>query len=571
MDSEANCKYVALFSTNGGERQPRSATASDFEVVARSDPAADAQQIISELRAKWPHVCNNIFAPWDISWFFDEHDFFQQGGRFLYEDVLGRMQKENEKFLIFLCQEWTECNKSHFRAPTYVPVEQLFHQRDLDRYGRDFLERAKKHMCEVMDKTALIESQKAAQIPPSYRTDAGKRTDHPQRSGIKGQAHNLASSEQQSAALPSSAQIQANNAWPNHQLTAQPAIPSFIPSHQNMHHGQYSHLSYLSNHGRVDPQAPYMIVPSTGHANLPFPGVPILQPPSADAHLLPGSIPVPGYLISNQIDVPMIGGIPGHPNILPNPMQAHPTMPGNNGLPATAITSAPMMQHAGGDFAARRRHSNSFNNRGRGRAGNPGTRRSSGSFGNQSDELGQPFPSPGFPPNRKRKGSGPAPGRGPGRRNTLEGQALLGSNLPIPYEHHESPELVQSPVSFGQDGTQSHAPPSQPAQAAKPTRAPHIKNHQPIQQGPTKTNEALYNKEQEQHSEGVPPELQVGPRYIGSQVNDICELFVKRAGHCTADTVRQKYEPIAPVKDVRIRQGSPHNTNPRGFPYVSVV
>lgn len=153
-------KYIAYFSTDGGRVPPRSASPYDVPAIVRSQPIADADQLIRSLRAKWPHICSSIFAPWKIYWFFDEYDFHQQGGRFLYDLVLGRMQKENEALLVDFCQRYSECNKEHFHYVKFMPAEKLFHQDDQNKYGVSFLGRAKEYMCTAFDRAVQAETEK---------------------------------------------------------------------------------------------------------------------------------------------------------------------------------------------------------------------------------------------------------------------------------------------------------------------------------------------------------------------------------------------------------------------------
>ena len=172
MAGNSRHKYLAFFSTDGGKRPPRAAAPSDIISIVRSDPRTDAKHFVERLRAKWPHVCLGVFAPWQIHWFFDQHDFYQQGGRFLYDEVLGLMQKQNEDTLVPFCKEWSEYNKTNFHKVSELPVDQLFHEADHRRYGPGFLQKAKEWMMAALDRAWLIEkNNNEGQFSPNRSTN----------------------------------------------------------------------------------------------------------------------------------------------------------------------------------------------------------------------------------------------------------------------------------------------------------------------------------------------------------------------------------------------------------------
>ena len=128
---EMRDQYLAFFSTGGGRYIPRRYDPETPPTkVVRSDLEADKHAYIKLLRGRWPKECSSIFAMssqghphWQLHWFFDEHDFHVQGGRFLY-DVISTIQKENEDAVRAYVDSWNDCNQSRY-ATFAASVEQL--------------------------------------------------------------------------------------------------------------------------------------------------------------------------------------------------------------------------------------------------------------------------------------------------------------------------------------------------------------------------------------------------------------------------------------------------------------
>ena len=139
--SETTEQPLAFFSTHAGQYAARKY---DHEIpparVMRSDAEADKHKYIKYLRDRWPTQCRSIFAvssqghtQWHLHWFFDEHDFHVQGGRFLYDVVL-TMQKENEEAVQGFVKSWNVCNESRYStfaaSVEELTVETAFSEND---------------------------------------------------------------------------------------------------------------------------------------------------------------------------------------------------------------------------------------------------------------------------------------------------------------------------------------------------------------------------------------------------------------------------------------------------------
>lgn len=162
---------LSFFSTDGGLREPRAAGQNKPPTMARSNVKKDADLFIEQLRARWPHECNAIFAPWDIRWFFDEYDFYKYGGQFLYENVLMTMTKQNEENLIRWSQVWSDGHKSHFHLIMDLGVDKVFHEDDHVKYGKAFLQKALEHMRAAYQRALngeLIEANMRQSLHPSF-------------------------------------------------------------------------------------------------------------------------------------------------------------------------------------------------------------------------------------------------------------------------------------------------------------------------------------------------------------------------------------------------------------------
>jgi len=146
-------KILAYFSTDGGKHEPRPASSPRDPVIVRSNFEKDVQDYCTRLRKEYPKACYSIFPQWDIRWYFDEYDFERQGGLFLYT-VLMTLMEENGKRVVTFCQEFAEKNRATFpdwaeRALTPI---QLFHERDYDEFGPQFMHYARDCLVESYEK-----------------------------------------------------------------------------------------------------------------------------------------------------------------------------------------------------------------------------------------------------------------------------------------------------------------------------------------------------------------------------------------------------------------------------------
>jgi len=150
---EQPIKILAYFSTNGGKHEPRPASYPRDPVIVRSNFNKDIQDYCTRLRKEYPKACYSIFSGWDIRWYFDEYDFERMGGLFLYT-VLMTLMEENGRRVVSFCQDFAATNSSTFpdwaeRALTPV---QLFHERDYDQFGPQFMHYARQCILESYDK-----------------------------------------------------------------------------------------------------------------------------------------------------------------------------------------------------------------------------------------------------------------------------------------------------------------------------------------------------------------------------------------------------------------------------------
>jgi len=155
MASTAVDVPLAFFSTNGGRRPFRTLGNPKPPVLCRSNREKDVKNYAAQLRKLQPHFCNSIFemsrtgTHFEPRWFFDEHDFHVQGGRFLY-DVIATLIAENQTELTSFCQRWSEANKENAGVAQLLFREKgnefYFHTEDLETLGEYFLDRALAHM-----------------------------------------------------------------------------------------------------------------------------------------------------------------------------------------------------------------------------------------------------------------------------------------------------------------------------------------------------------------------------------------------------------------------------------------
>lgn len=142
--SDLVAEWAAFFSTDGGRRAPRRVLKIEALPLARTYPDYDISNMIKDLRSRYPHVCNSIFAPWDIRWYFDEYDFYVQGGEFLWA-VLNTMTEENQRKVEHLARTWSFTNRGSYKEFPIVcsetfPVEKAFHAHDIELHGLPLLQ-----------------------------------------------------------------------------------------------------------------------------------------------------------------------------------------------------------------------------------------------------------------------------------------------------------------------------------------------------------------------------------------------------------------------------------------------
>lgn len=93
--------HPAVFSTNNGEHEFRSASNPPPPVIARSDIAIEIQRKANNLRNKLPSIAATISEPlgnWkELYKYFDAHDIQVEGPAFLYY-VLNQMGHENRMY-----------------------------------------------------------------------------------------------------------------------------------------------------------------------------------------------------------------------------------------------------------------------------------------------------------------------------------------------------------------------------------------------------------------------------------------------------------------------------------------
>lgn len=146
---------LAFFSTEGGRRPFRHLKDTKPSVIIRTNKDLDVKNYVIQLRQAYPQFCSSIFQMsqdgkhFEPRWFFDEHDFHVQGGRFLY-DVVSAIIVENQAMLNRFCKEWSEANKensgvSHL-SKRALGVEFFFHAEDRRKWGDNFLRVALDHM-----------------------------------------------------------------------------------------------------------------------------------------------------------------------------------------------------------------------------------------------------------------------------------------------------------------------------------------------------------------------------------------------------------------------------------------
>ena len=520
-------KYVAYFSTDGGRVPPRSASRANVIPIVRSNPTLDANRIIGSLMAKWPHVCSNIFAPWKIHWFFDEYDFYQQGGRFLYELVLGRMQKDNEARLNDFIHSWSEKNKTNFYLVKILPIDRLFHQGDKDKYGWCFLERAKETMSAAFDRALEVEAN-LPKAPQQSQCKFAWSSSKPfpdivqaaQQTDVQG-VPNPRPTQLMSSQFPMSAPF--NQLLVSDQALNQAApFPTFVPGQQGFDPNQFPTTGNPLPQNFM-PQGPCMIVPSAGRGPMPFPGFPMYEPipqdiPPQPTNSLPFSISFPynnsshGHLSSPmQINGQHMHARPVNEPLLPN-------MPGH----------ADMMRSP--------EHSRRGSlNRGRGRAGSfRGSRRPSGGFENKASEHSQQVLPVETRNSRLRRGS---------RRNTFDRCSNFQNGLAPPFEEQESHAISKGAGLEGTTETQQNV--QQSSGDTIPPQTPQSKIR-----GGHDIDTALTLHSSHQDSPQKPESLQVRPQYIGADVHWIKRLFVKNGAKATEEEIREFFNPRAPVKEV---------------------
>lgn len=148
----------SFFSTNGCRYPPRFAD-HDSPVIAHSNPQHDLDLLVGDLRKNWPHVCNAIFAPWDIRSFFDEYDFVRLGGQFLYM-VIQTIENQNLIALDRFTKSWSENNQTGFTVlgDSACTVDIAFSAADHKNCGRWFLEKALERMKDAYHRAASMEN-----------------------------------------------------------------------------------------------------------------------------------------------------------------------------------------------------------------------------------------------------------------------------------------------------------------------------------------------------------------------------------------------------------------------------
>ena len=550
MSEDTQGKYIAFFSTDGGQHPPRSASSNDVSIIVRSNPTIDAEQLIKSLRARWPHVCFGIFAPWQVYWFFDEYDFRLQGGRFLYEHVLQRMQKENETELSRYCKKWSDTNKEQFHVLNVLPIDKLFHQDDLKKYGEGFLEKAKEAMCSAYDRAAQFEFKKLESGLPvgnfanemqSPRAMAPLRNPSAEFNKVKGrdthpnQIYSISNPPQLQIPQRRNATNVGRSPLHNQVQTVQSPFATFTPGQQAF---QPSHPGLIGNEvmpGVLGPTAPCMVIPSAGHGYMPFPGLPLYQPMTGDVQANP---------VGNPSDAHPHGGQTGP--FLPTSQNLHEGLAeqkvrnsevySTDGAHGCSPTS-PMFP--GNTFKPGERSFRGNYGRGRARGRTYGSRRSSNGHSKGFDD-----PTLANSPEDKKTAR---PRKGSSRRNTIDKNLGNIGVLPVTQESQEySIQQKNRSNNRSSDIDEKLSSNKLISGDIVPTQQP---------QTPTKPppGQASFSPQQKSLDK-VPHSRLVTIDYIGPEINHVVSLFVKGAGKMPdEEAIRTRYQDIVPVKHVTIR------------------
>ncbi|KAL9054656.1 MAG: hypothetical protein Q9162_004022 [Coniocarpon cinnabarinum] len=549
-DPENANKYIAFFSTDGGRFPPRSAHAQDTSLVVRSNPKRDADKLIRTLRSKWPHVCLGIFAPWKVYWFFDEFDFCVQGGRYLYEEVLMRIQKENEDMLTQFCKEWSDFNSASFHAVKAVPVTGLFHQQDHERYGDGFLQKAKEWMCHAFDRALLLERRASTHIN-SEPISKSKVVN------LSSQTSSPSTSLDTFERLKSAARREQHLDTSSHRVRAAAAVPQpaygrvgmtveslpFIPHQHNIQAVNVVSEGNVAPVNFVNGVTQFVMHPPTGQPNLPFPGLPTLQPvPALLQNDQPGMHGNTALLV-NHLDLTPGASTPGRQLFVSHAALQQAAQlgdaygaPNNTPMPLQSPHNEPQR------FSSE--HRGSFGKaRGRAFKRSSFSRQSSTGKDNRYEDVSSLTP-PNVPrENRLRRGSW--------RQGAQNCQSSGASQLAASREQPNAVSVSAPAVQASQDGASEAVVQATMNLSTSPITISHC---------PHSGDEASSVMSQAvaggASTSSIPQSMRVSRESIGAGVTDITSAYIKVQQSVSEGVVHQILEKIARVRCVKSKVSS---------------
>ena len=280
-----------------------------------------------------------------------------------------------------------------------------------------------------------------------------------------------------------------------------------------------------------------MIVPSAGQGPLPFPGLPLLQPLSADVPNQIGGFAANGMPLADHAQV--VAGInPGGPAFVPQShpnQQISPTTWQSKQTKSTTLSA----NSPNDDFKKlNRSRRGSAGGKGRGRGSFSGPRRSSAGQDTRTEDS--PWAkSPSKPRgNRSRQGSG--------RRNTLERHTSTPSEMPTPFEGQETYFGQQAELNNGKDGASEFR--------GEPIIEPSVTGKQPALQGNFIEPVALTALDENVEPVELLISRRVSREFVGHDIDNITSVFVKFADNASEQEICDLLRPMATVRQVRVLQ-----------------